>query len=253
MAKKAKLHEVLAVDRDLEQAVRKILQEATKVFNDKHQLFIGQHRRLEMFADNRKNEEAAAEQFSEISTTVADKLDYISTSIVKHYDAVAQKERTNQNAKADVVINGNVILESIPATVLLGLENKLSELRKLYNALPTLQQGHDWKIDETLGNNVYKLANPEVTSKTEKKLCYDIIVPATKEHPAQVKEWTEDRPVGKYVKNIYCGMITPARKSVLLGRIDVLIAAVKKARARANQEEIVNIHIGKKIWDYINA
>lgn len=250
---KAKLHEVLAVDRDLEQAAKKIIEEGTKVFKDKPNLFIGAHRRLEMFEDGRNNEEAAAETLQALTTTVEEKLTYMGKSIIRYYDAVAQKERTNQNAKADVILNNEALLKEVPATVLLGLETKLTSLRKLYSALPTLTQGHDWQLDETAGKGVFKLVNPEVTSKTEKVHLHKIMVPATKEHPAQIREWTEDKPAGKYTKNIYCGMITPARKSELLGRIDTLIAATKKARARANQEEIVAIHIGKTIWDYINA
>ena len=48
-------------------------------------------------------------------------------------------------------------------------------------------------------------------------------------------------------------MISPAEKSALLGRIDKLIQATKKARQQANAAEVVNREIGRKIMDYING
>jgi hypothetical protein len=47
-------------------------------------------------------------------------------------------------------------------------------------------------------------------------------------------------------------MITPARKSELLDRIDKLLRAVKKARQRANGTEVVKVNVGKSIMDFIN-
>ena len=76
---------------------------------------------------------------------------------------------------------------------------------------------------------------------------------ATKEHPAQVESITTDVAIGKITVNNWSGMLSPAQKSILLGKIDTLIRAVKKARQRANTTEVVKVNIGDKLFDFINS
>ena len=80
-----------------------------------------------------------------------------------------------------------------------------------------------------------------------------VLYKATVEHPAQIEKWEEQVPVGKYVKKVWSGMLTPARKSELLGNIDKLISAVKKARQRANATVVVKLNVGQKFIDFING
>jgi hypothetical protein len=247
------LHEVLAVESNLKNAAKKIGEEAIHTFSKKPDHFIGVHKTLHMFDDKRSNEEAAQEQRRELVTTVDNKLDYVVGSLVEALDAVAQKEATNQWANADVVVDGNTILSDIPATLLLALEKELVVYRNIYNSIPTLQPGVKWEEAPDLGGGIFQTAKPEIRAKTEKMRLHKELSKATKEHKAQIETWTEDRPVGQYETTHTCGMITPARKSVLLGRIDKLIRAVKQARTRANKKEVTDVHIGKDIFDYINA
>jgi len=247
----AKLHELLAVDRDLEQRAQKILAETIKVFKDKPALFLGGHKVLEMFDEGRQQEEAAAETHQELTTTVPEKLQYASSVLIKYIDALAQKERTNQDAKADVKVEGKVLLADVPATLLLALESRLVAWRTMFDAIPTLQSGYKWVPDPDLGGNIFRVEPEKITNKTEKSIQHEVIVPATERHPAQVHQYSVEKPIGKYKETVYSGMITPARKSEMLGRVDTLIAAVKKARARANQAEIVVTDIGKTLWDFI--
>jgi hypothetical protein len=248
----AQLHEVLAVDRDLEKEARKIMEETEHVFSKQRNLFVGVHKTLKMFDNARENEEAAAEQHQELATTVPEKLEYLSQSLIKHIDAVAQKEKTNQIAKADIIIgNGKPLLSKMPATLLLTLETKLSQWRGVFAAIPTLPAGINWKTDADQGRYVYKMTKEKVTNRTEKIRLHKEISPATKEHKAQIDQWTEDRPVGTYHEINWCGMITSAQKSQLLTKIDGLIKAVKQARSRANQEEVLKENIGKKLWDFV--
>jgi hypothetical protein len=47
-------------------------------------------------------------------------------------------------------------------------------------------------------------------------------------------------------------MITPAKKSKYLGKIDLLISMVKQARMRANTATVVGTEVGKNLLDFIN-
>jgi hypothetical protein len=246
---KGKLHELLAVEADLEGRVRNIMNETRKVFKDKPALFMGAVRTYHPFVEDGID---YPEEHQALTSTVDEKLAYTSNFVASYYDALLQKEATNQVAKAVLVVDGEVIAEELPATFLLGMETRLRKLREVYAHIPTLAVGTEWKKDESKGEGVWVVANPEETLKTVRTVKSKVLYEATEHHPAQIDKWEESETVGKYTKVIWCGMLTPARKSELLDRIDKLIQGVKKARQRANSTEVVKINVGQKIMDYIN-
>jgi len=246
------LHELLAVQGDLEGKYKRILEEATETFTKRKTHFSGYHKTLRMFAETDKMQEAAGEEHKELTDTVDAKLNYIQSDIVRLMDALLQKESTNQNAKADLVVDGITLGSNLPATWLLGMETKLKEIRSVYEAIPTLDPGVKWEPDPAAGAHVYRATHPDVKSKTVQDIAYKVLQPATKEHPAQVETWKENKPVGEYVTHHVSGAISPAQKSVLLGRIDNLLRAVKKARMRANNTPVDKARIGNKLFDYIH-
>ena len=248
----AKLHEILAVEGDLEGQYKRVVEEATNVFK-KGEHFQGFTKILVMFNENRKHEEEAGYEHKELTTTVPKKLEYVSGSIVKYFDAVAQKEATNQVARSNVEVDGQVIMKDMPATLLLGLETKLKVVRAMYESIPTLAPGVKWERDPTRANDEWVTAEPDTAMKTEKILKPFVLYEATKEHPAQVKELTDTVNVGIYRKTSLSGQLSSKEKSDYLGRIDKLIRAVKKARQRANTQEIVKLNIGKTIMGFING
>lgn len=248
----SKLHELLAVEGDLEGAFVKMQSETLSTFVKKQNLFMGSHKTLSMFDEARKQENLV-ENHQEIVETVPKKLKYTSESAIRYFDAVLQKDATNQTAKAEIVIDGKAITEDLPATFLLGLESKLKKIREYYATIPTLSPGIKWVKDSTLGEGYYKAENAEQSTKSEKVVRSKVLYDATKEHPAQLERWTEAVVVGIYSTEKTTGMMSPAEKSVLLGRVDKLLQAVKKARQRANSTEVVKITVGEKLFAYIEG
>ena len=246
----AKLHEILAVEGDLDGTFKKLQDETKKIFS-KPSMFIGMHKSCRMFD---AEDTAPPDEFQEMVTTVQDKLDYLAEAGVKYYNAVYQKDATNTVASADITLpDGTVLLASMPATFLLGLENKLKKLREVYEAIPTLQQGQAWEIREDLGKYIFGTIHPELKLKTAKKFKYQVLYEATDKHPAQIERWEEQVPVGEFKMDVTTGMVTPARKSELIGRLDVLIQATKKARQRANSEKLNTTKVASTIFNYINS
>jgi len=248
--KKSVLHELLAVEGDLEGTHKKILEEAKVTFTKKADHFFGQHRKLEVFADDGIK---YPEEYKKLETTVQQKLDYMMGAEIRYFDALLGKEATNQTATADLIVDGVTIGTGLPATFLLGMETRLKHLRAVYEVIPTLQPGVAWEKDETMGKGIYKATNPNETLKTETVIEPIVLYEATKEHPAQIKEVSKTRNIGKYVTTIWSGMISPAQKSIVLSRIDKLIRAFKQARQRANMTEVVKRTIGKEIFEFINS
>jgi len=248
-----KLHELLAVENDLDATAKKVMEEAKVTFTKKVDHFLGAHKGLHMFDEQRSQEEAGAAEHKALVTTVGKKLDYIRQPITRLWDAVLQKDATNQKAVADLIVDGETIGTGLPATWLLGMEQKLRKLREVYEAIPTHAPGIDWVPDDNRGEGVFKAAHPETKDKTEKVVRADVIVPATDHHPAQVREYSENLKVGVFTIDRWCGTISPAKKSEYLERIDRLIRAVKKARVRANNVEVNRITVAKRLFDYIHG
>ena len=247
----AKLHEVIAVENELQAVSSKMIDECSNTFKKKVSHFLESNRVLTMFADDRQDENLT--EFTAMVSNVTDRLSYTKKHVIKYFDLIARKEATNQNAKADIVIDGKTIAKDIPATLLLGLESRLKKVREMYENIPTLQPGQDWLLDERRGESIYITANPNEALKTEKQVTHKVLYEATKEHPAQLEKWNTDVAIGRIVTTVWSGMLSPADKANLLERTDTLIRAVKKARQRANTEKVIELNIGKALFDYIHA
>jgi hypothetical protein len=254
----AKLHELLAVEGDLEGAYKKIIEEAKTTFSKRADHFFGFHRKCDMYQEGM---EAPPEEFKEMDSTVHQKLDYIKDYVIRYFDAILQKEKTNQSAVADLIIDGITLGKDLPATFLLGLESRLKMVRSIYEYLPTLPPGIKWEKDETRGEHVYVTSNPQEQPKTAKTFMHKVLVEAQfpkegeggQSLPAQIEKWEEQKNVGMYKKITWSGMVSPAQKSIMLGKIDKLIREVKRSRQRANATKVINVNIGKEIFNFINS
>lgn len=249
MSKKPVLHELLAVEGDLEGTFKKVVEETKNTFNKKEALFVGQHRKLEVFDDNDKTK--YPEEVKEVDETVKSKLDYMMGHVSKYFDAIYQKEATNQLACADLMVDGNVIAEKLPATFLLGLESRLKMIRSVFEEIPTLEPGVKWVLDGTKGADIFLCDPPEEKMKTAKTFQHKVLYEATKEHPAVIEKWEETINVGKFIRHIWSGKVSPTEKSRLMGNLDKLIREVKKARQRANTQEAITNNISKGILNTI--
>lgn len=246
-----KLHEVLAVEGDLAATAKRILDEARSTFSNKHAHFLGETQVTTYFDEAERNLDTS--ESKPIDTTVQAKLDYVAPVVSRYWDAYFSKEATNQQAKAEIVVDGQTFATDVPATVLLGMETKLKELRSVYEAIPTLQPGFDWERDEQAGEGVY-VAKDVDRFVTKNTVIPVVLAPATDRHPAQVQTVNRDVPVARRVTQKSSGMLSPAEKSDLLEKIDKLIRAVKEARQRANTVEAQSASgFGKKFFDFIHG
>ena len=72
-------------------------------------------------------------------------------ALTKLFDATAAKDWTNCQAKADVVVDGQTLLEQVPATYLLFLEKQLVDLHTFVKKLPVLDASETWTFDASEG------------------------------------------------------------------------------------------------------
>lgn len=246
-----KLYELLAVEGAKKSSFANILDETRTTFTKKPAHFTAAEKTLEMIADEDQHESGIAERH-DMTTTVHEKLKYMLDDFVAPYlDVMYQKEASNQFANGTLEFGGQTL--SLPATFLLGLANRLRQLRDVIHTIPTLQPGVEWVEDpaHSFAPHVVKNKVPQESNKTRKVLVPFELAPATKEHKAQVKELSEDRVVGKYKLVVWSSMYSPKQRSDMLARLDSLIEEVDKARQRANDIDAVNNKVGDAICQYL--
>jgi len=245
---KNQLHQLLAVEQDRRGRASEIIQEAVTLFQKKEDHLDGFIRTYHPKDD--KGDTLPPEQ-KLIVTTVAAKMQYANGFIIKAINAQLSKEETNASglAKAELIVD-DVNFGEFTATSLLALEQHLQKLLGVYRVIPTIDPVKRWMPDPSQDNTF--ITETEVKHRTNKVEDFRVIVPATPEHPAQIAKIVKDEQVGTWETVYSSGKITPAQKSELLSRIDNLIDAVKKARAKANQAEVKQMKTGKALLEYIN-
>lgn len=246
----AKVHELLAVDSNLKGQANKNRLDLQNTFDKKKQHF-GE----KLITVTALTEGALPEtrEQSAIQTTVRKEMAWISGFLSKAIDASFAIDIANTYAKADIVLEDETTLvKDVPATALLQLEKRVKELHELVGTIPTLDPTKGFKLDPAREAGIF-VAREVVKDKTEKVEEFPIIVPATKEFPAQVAKVNRDVKIGIIRELEWSSLITPAMKADLLDRVEILLRAVTKARSRANDADIdVKLNkIGKKLLDYV--
>lgn len=230
-----KLHELLAVETNLENQANKVRSDLAGIFEKKRHLF--EEKRV-TFTPNGENQAPVTETQSDIQTSVVKELGWIQDHLVKALNASYQVAETNMTARADVVLEddaGTVLLKAVPATALLELEKRMTELSGLMNAIPTLDPAKGFTLDSARG---YFKAREVTKTRTRKEKKLFVKYEATKEHPAQTELLDQDVPVGTIQELEWSGLITPAAKAELINRVEMVNRAVRRARSRANDTEV---------------
>ena len=174
--------------------------------------------------------------------------DRVAANLTELFDITATKDWANCTARADVVVDGRVLIKDVPATYLLFLEKQLSDLTAFVQKMAELDPASDWNVDPSTG--LFK-TEPTATQRTKKVQRAIVLYDATEHHPAQTQLITEDHVVGQWVTTKLSGALPAPRKKALLARIEKLAHAVKYAREQANSADVVEQKTGAAVFDYL--
>lgn len=246
----SKLHELLAVENNLRGQADETRKDLMNTFEKKKHHF---SEVIVTFKSNREGVEDKVESQLGLQSTITKELDWISEKLTAAIDAAHQIDCANTIAKADVVLeSGVVILKDVPATSLLQLEKRIKEIQGLVHSIPTLDPAKGFEPDSERGTGIYRARDVE-KPRTEKQFEFIVMVPPTDKHPAQVKELMLDKPVGIILQQEWSSLITTAEKGDMLDRVESLLRAVKKARSRANEQDVdvKSNRVGERILNYV--
>jgi hypothetical protein len=239
-----KLNQIIAIEKTVKSQSLRELTDAHKLLQ-KDSLLAG-------IARSYRSRDDEGESYPPESTRVQvraeEMIDKTVDILVKLFDVTATKDWSNGDARANVVIDGETLLENVPVTYLLFLEKQLTDLHTFIKNLPTLDPSELWIYDNA--SNAWA-TEPVQTSKTKKIPRNHVKSEATKEHPAQVEVYYEDVVVGNWQTIKYSGAMPAARVAELVERVRKLQDAVKFAREEANTLEVKEQKVGERLFNYL--
>ncbi len=240
----AKLNQIIAVEKGVKSRSYSALTEAHQTLQ-KAPLLAG-------IARTYQPRDEEGEQYPPESTRVQVRAEEVlrntATTLTRLFDVTATKDWANCEAKADVRVDGEVLLAGVPATYLLFLEKQLNDLHTFVAKLPVLDSSESWDFDEA---SDCWATEPVQTTKTKKIPRNHVKAEATEKHPAQVEVYYEDVVVGHWRTVKFSGALPASRVKELLDRVDTRQQAVKYAREEANDSEVIDRQIGDRVFAYL--
>ncbi len=194
------------------------------------------------------NGERLPSESQKVQTNVMDCVNEARETWKELWDLVATQDEGNTKARADVIVEGGVVLKQVPVTTLLFLEKQLNDLETFISKLPTPELTEDWDFDSS--SNLLK-SKPSQSIKTKKMVDFKVIVPPTKEHPAQVVQQVDDVKVGTWTRVNLTGRIQSSDKAGYLSRVKRLRDAVKVAREQANMVDAEKVKVSDSVFGFV--
>lgn len=183
-----------------------------------------------------------------VQLTVEQMITDITNSWVTLFDLTLTKDVANTEAKADVVVNGQVLIKDAPVPYLLWLEKRCEDMRAIVSKAPLLDPAENWHHDPVAGTWA---SEPATTISTDKTTVARVGYEATDKHPAQLQWVNVEVPVGTWTTIKFSGKMPRDRQIALLDRIDTLTVAVKTAREAANTYEFTDVTCGAAVLGYV--
>jgi hypothetical protein len=244
-----KLNQIISVEKGIKTKVYDKITKDHKLLQRK-ELFTGHSRRYTPKDDDPTS--PTGEQLPPENKRVQAKAEEIcrstARSLTELLDISAARDWGNLEARGNIVVDGKVIIPSCPVTYLLFLEKQLADIHTFFKKLPTLDPSENWHYDPAQDLWAADETNSVRTKKVSRAL---VLYEATKEHPAQVKEVTEDILAGTWTTKKYSSALPVSRVNELVSKVEKLQKAVKFAREEANMIEPSLPKVGESIFDFL--
>jgi hypothetical protein len=240
----AKLNQIIAVEKGVKS---KAQQELTGAHRDLAKPVL-----LSGIARTYQPKDEEGEQLPPESTRVQLQAESVlrstAAALTRLFDVTATKDWANCEARADVTVDGRVIVSDVPVSYLLFLEKQLTELHAFIRSLPVLDASESWNLDASTDS--WK-TEPVRTIRTKKVPRNHVKAEATEKHPAQVEVYYEDVPVGYWTTVKFSGALPARRVNEILERVEKTQQAVKFAREEANGAEVTDRRVGDAVLGYL--
>ncbi len=239
-----KLHQILAVEKDIRQSTNRTITDGYQLLQ-KPQLLSGIAR---TYTPKNEEDDALPSESTRVQVNTKTVLNQSRAAFTRLWDAIATKDYGNTHAVADIEVRGTVLATSVPATYLLWLEKELNDLHTVLSKLPVLDPTEDWVYSEDVG--AFQTA-PVRTTRSKKVPKVLTLAQATDKFPAQVETYQEDVIVGTWETKKFSGALPADEVNALINRVHEVREAVKVARSKANDTDVTQIKVAEPLLDYI--
>ena len=240
-----RLNQLIAVEKGVkDEATRRITDAYHQI--KKQDAHSGIARRYTPISD--EDAERLPPESRRVQVKAEDLLEGVSAKLTRLWDVIASKDYTNTKATGSIVVDDVTLVADVPVTTLLWLEKQLTDVSTFISALQVLDISREWQYDSTA--DAYA-STPEETKRTQKVMRNHVIAEATKEHPAQVQVYTEDKIVGTWTTTHYSGALPAQKVDEMKERVTKLQRAVKFAREEANSVDVTDKKIGDALMTYV--
>lgn len=239
-----KLNQIIAVEKGVKSSSQRDLTDAYHTLQ-KPALLSGISR---SYQPRDEEGEQIPPESTKVQVRVEQVLARAAETLTRLFDVTATKDWANCEARADVKVDGRVIVEQVPVSFLLFLEKQLTDLHAVISKLPVLDPAEDWHADDTSG--AWR-SSPVRTNRTKKVPRNHVKAAATDKHPAQVEIYYEDIVAGTWTATKFSGAAPAARVRELTERVTRLSEAVKFAREEANATEVTDRRVGEAVFGYL--
>ena len=244
------LHQILAVDRGIEADTKTTLEEVRRVMavGGKQDPLTGLSRTHQSRDPERWPD--LPPETRRVQVTMESLLGQAQKSLVRLFDVKYTREAGNARAQADVIVDGETVLEDVPAGYLLFLEAQLTSLiTTVIDRIPVRDPAEDWHgqaTDPNLPRGVWASA-PRLTPSTTRETTAVTGYEATEHQPAQIR-WVEtDINTGTKTLIQYSGQMSVQDVQEMRERAVKMLIAVRYAREQANMAEVENRKAGAVI------
>ncbi len=252
------LHQILAVNRGVEADAKNSLDEIRRVMavGGKQDPMTGLSR-THVSRDPDKWPDLPAET-RRVQVTMETLLGQARKALTRLFDVKYTREAGNTLAKADVIVDGEVLLADVPAGYLLFLAAQVESLiTTVIDRIPVRDPAEDWHgpdTDPNLPHGVWASAPRESPSTTRDKLVQVIAEPRVidgKPFPGQYLPYEADIITGTRTLVQFSGQLSVQDVQNLRERAVKVLTAVRYAREQANMLEVEDRKAGAKVLGLI--
>lgn len=241
-----KLHEILAVERGQKQTLNR---QQTDVYH-KLQNATPLSGIVRIYRPKDDDGDRLPEERTDVQVRVHEEIETLADVWNRMWDIAATRDWGNTNAVADVIVDGEVLIEGAPSTYLLWLEKAMSDVLTVIGKLPTLDPSETWEFNGDI--DAYATA-PRETHRTQKIPRVLEKAPATDKHPAQTEVYHADEVVGYWEQTKQSGATRATVVREMRDRAEKVRDAVRVALTQANQTEVDNKRVAKTVLDFVLA
>lgn len=194
-----------------------------------------------------------------VQYTVEDLIARMIPAVADAMDVIATQEVGNADVRANVELDGVVLIPNVPVGYLLYLDRLATDLHTFVTRLPTVDPSEKWDWNENAGLNGAFASEPRESKSTTKVPRNHVLHEAVlsphgaQTVPPQVEVYYEDVISGIWTTMKFSGALKGDRKRELVRRVERFQKAIKVAREEANSAKVDEQKIGERVLGFLFA